>query len=216
MIRTTAMTKSVIVVEDDRGLREQVAAVLHAAPDIKCVGAFATAEAALAKIPALKPDVVLMGIGLPGLSAIDSVARLKKLEAAPQIIMLTACEDTDRIFRALRAGANGCLLKSCPPEELLNAVRDVLTGGAPLSSPIARMVVGHFHVRQPERLKPDNISQREEQVLALLASGFIYKEIGDQLGIGVETVRSHVKNICHKMRVRNRMEAVARRQAGAN
>jgi DNA-binding NarL/FixJ family response regulator len=216
MITTTAMTKSVIVVEDDRGLREQIVAVLHTAPDIKCVAAFPTGEAALAKIPALKPDVVLMDVGLPGLSAIDCVARLKNLETAPKIIILTACEDTNRIFRALRAGADGCLLKSCPAEQLLEAVRDVLAGGAPLSSPIARMVVEHFHVRQPDKPKSDIISQREEQVLALLASGFIYKEIGDQLGIGVETVRSHVKNICHKMRVRNRMEAVARRQAGAN
>jgi DNA-binding NarL/FixJ family response regulator len=207
------MTKSVVVVEDDRGLREQIVAILRSASDIKCVGAFATAEEALAKIPAQNPDVVLMDIGLPGMSGIECVAQLKKLNSAPQIIMVTVYEDSDRLFRALKAGANGYLVKSSPPDELLDAVRDVDTGGAPMSSHIACKVVEHFHVQQQHDQEKDNISQREQQVLALLASGFIYKEIGDQLGISMETVRSHVKNICQKMHVRNRVEAVAKHQA---
>jgi DNA-binding NarL/FixJ family response regulator len=207
------MTKSVVVVEDDRGLREQIVAILRTAPDIKCVGAFATGEEALAKIPAQHPDVVLMDIGLPGMSGIECVAQLKKLDSAPQIIMVTVYEDSDRIFRALKAGANGYLVKSSPPDELLDAVRDVDTGGAPMSSHIACKVVEHFHVQKTDDHEKDNISQREHQVLSLLASGFIYKEIGDQLGISMETVRSHVKNICQKMHVRNRVEAVARHQA---
>ena len=210
------MTKSVVVVEDDRGLREQIVAILRTAPDIKCIGAYATGEEALARIPAQKPDVVLMDIMLPGMSGIDCVAQLKKLDAAPQIIMVTVYEDTDRIFRALKAGANGYLVKSSPPDELLDAVRDVETGGAPMSSHIACKVVEHFHVQEPDNHEKNNISQREQQVLTLLASGFIYKEIGDQLGIGVETVRSHVKNICQKMHVRNRVEAVAKHQARTN
>jgi DNA-binding NarL/FixJ family response regulator len=208
------MTKSVIVVEDNRGLREQLVAILRTAPDIKCIGAFATGEEALAKIPAQNPDVVLMDIGLPGMSGIDCVAQLKKLNSAPQIIMVTVYEDSDRIFRALKAGANGYLVKSSPPDELLDAVRDVDTGGAPMSSHIACKVVEHFHVKEPHHHEHDDISQREGQVLSLLASGFIYKEIGDQLGISMETVRSHVKNICQKMHVRNRVEAVAKHQAG--
>jgi DNA-binding NarL/FixJ family response regulator len=207
------MTKSVVVVEDDRGLREQLVAILRSAPDIKCVGAFATAEEALAKIPAQNPDVVLMDIGLPGMSGIECVAQLKKLNSAPQVIMVTVYEDSDRIFRALKAGANGYLVKSSPPDELLDAVRDVDTGGAPMSSHIACKVVEHFHVQQPDDHGKNNISQREQQVLSLLASGFIYKEIGDQLGISMETVRSHVKNICQKMHVRNRVEAVAKHQS---
>jgi DNA-binding NarL/FixJ family response regulator len=210
------MTKTVVVVEDDKGLREQLVAILRSAPDIKCLGAFATAEEALAKIPNQNPDVVLMDIGLPGMSGIDCVAQLKKFSPAPQIIMVTVYEDSDRIFRALKAGANGYLLKSSPPEELLDAVRDVDNGGAPMSSHIACKVVEHFHVQEPRDQEKANISQREGQVLALLASGFIYKEIGDQLGISMETVRSHVKNICQKMHVRNRVEAVAKHQAKAN
>jgi DNA-binding NarL/FixJ family response regulator len=207
------MTKSVVVVEDDRGLREQLVAILRTAPDIKCIGAYATAEEALPKIAAQNPDVVLMDIGLPGMSGIDCVAQLKKLNSAPQIIMVTVYEDSDRIFRALKAGANGYLVKSSPPDELLDAVRDVDTGGAPMSSHIACKVVEHFHVQEPHDQEKINISQREQQVLSLLASGFIYKEIGDQLGISMETVRSHVKNICQKMHVRNRVEAVAKHQA---
>jgi len=210
------MTKSVVVVEDDRGLRDQIVAILRTAPDIKCIGAYATAEEALAKIPAQNPDVVLMDIRLPGMSGIECVGQLKKLNSAPQIIMVTVYEDTDRIFRALKAGANGYLVKSSPPDELLDAVRDVDTGGAPMSSHIACKVVEHFHVQEADDHEKNNISQREQQVLTLLASGFIYKEIGDQLGIGVETVRSHVKNICQKMHVRNRVEAVAKHQARIN
>jgi DNA-binding NarL/FixJ family response regulator len=210
------MTKSVVVVEDDRGLREQLVAILSSAPDIKCVGAFATGEDAVAKIPAQNPDVVLMDIGLPGMSGIECVAQLKKLNSAPQIIMVTVYEDSDRIFRALKAGANGYLVKSSPPDKLLDAVRDVDTGGAPMSSHIACKVVEHFHVHEPHGHEKDNLSQREHQVLSLLASGFIYKEIGDQLGISMETVRSHVKNICQKMHVRNRVEAVAKHQAKIN
>jgi len=210
------MTKSVVVVEDDRGLREQIVAILRTAPDIKCIGAYATAEEALSKIPSQNPDVVLMDIGLPGMSGIECVAQIKKQSTAPQIIMVTVYEDSDRIFRALKAGANGYLVKSSPPDELLDAVRDVDTGGAPMSSHIACKVVEHFHVQAPSSQETHNISQREEQVLSLLASGFIYKEIGDQLGISMETVRSHVKNICQKMHVRNRVEAVARHKARIN
>ncbi|MGA2748706.1 MAG: response regulator transcription factor [Verrucomicrobiota bacterium] len=210
------MTKSVAIVEDDKGLREQLIAILRTASDIRCVGAFATAEEALAKIPILNPDVVLMDIGLPGMSGIQCVAQLKRLDPSPQIIMVTVYEDTDRIFKALKAGANGYLVKSSPPDKLLEAVRDVDTGGAPMSSHIACKVVEHFHVRAPAYPEKDNLTPREEQVLTLLASGFLYKEIGDQLGISVETVRSHVKNICQKMHVRNRVEAVARHQTKTN
>jgi DNA-binding NarL/FixJ family response regulator len=210
------MTKSVVVVEDDRRLRDQLVAILSTASDIKCIGAFGSGEEALAKIPGQKPDVVLMDIGLPGMSGIQCVAQLKRLNPAPQIIMVTVYEDTDRIFKALRAGANGYLVKSSPPDELLDAVRDVDNGGAPMSSPIACKVVEHFHIQGAASQETEILSQREIQVLTLLASGFIYKEIGDQLGISMETVRSHVKNICQKMHVRNRVEAVAKRQATGN
>ena len=207
------MNKTVALVEDDPGLREQLAQILKSAPDIDCVGAFATAEEALQKIPALHPDVVLMDIKLPGLSGIDCVTKLKRMMPALQIVMVTVYEDSERIFLALKAGASGYLLKSSPPEQLLTAIRDVHAGGAPMSSHIARQVVRHFHAlgRAPEQKPP--LSPRERQVLDLLSTGFIYKEIADKLDIGLETVRTHVKNICQKMHARNRLEAVAKHQS---
>jgi DNA-binding NarL/FixJ family response regulator len=204
------MKKSVIVVEDDHGLREQLIKILETAWDIACVGAYASAEEALPKIVEKRPDVVLMDIKLPGISGIQCVAEIKKIVPAMQIIMVTVYEDSERIFRALKAGASGYLIKSSPPDQLLEAIRDVHKGGAPMSNTIARKVVKHFHLVGISPKESENLSQREREVLELLAQGFIYKEIADQLKIGSETVRTYVKNICHKMHVRSRLEAVAK------
>ncbi|HEX3799927.1 MAG TPA: response regulator transcription factor [Verrucomicrobiae bacterium] len=204
------MKKSVVVVEDDPGLREQLVEILDQAADIKCVGAFESAEEALKIVPIQNPDVVLMDIGLPGMSGIECVVELKKTTPSVQIIMVTVYEDSERIFRALKAGASGYLVKSSHPDGLLDSVRDLFGGGAPMSSHIARKVVMHFHLLGPAETEGQNLSPREGQVLSLLASGLTYREIAKKLEIGTETVRSHVKNICHKMHVRNRVEAVAK------
>jgi DNA-binding NarL/FixJ family response regulator len=203
------MNKSVALVEDDPGLREQLAQILNSAPDIRCVGAYSSGEKALEQIPARRPDVVLMDIKLPGISGIECAARLKLMLPAVQIIMVTVYEDSERIFRALKAGASGYLLKSSPPEKLLEAVRDVHAGGSPMSSHIARKVVRHFHGMGTVPEGKPLLSPREGQVLDLLSTGYIYKEIADKLGIGIETVRTYVKSICQKMHARNRIEAVA-------
>jgi DNA-binding NarL/FixJ family response regulator len=204
------MKKSVVIVEDDRGLREQLIQILESAPDIKCLGAFTSAEEALPQILANNPDVVLMDIKLPKMSGIECVAEIKKVAPTMQIIMVTIYEDSERIFRALKAGANGYLVKSSPPEQLLAAIRDVYTGGAPMSSHIASKVVKHFHLVGNSPREAENLSPREREVLKMLAQGFIYKEIGDKLSIGTETVRTYVKNICQKMHVRSRLEAIAK------
>jgi DNA-binding NarL/FixJ family response regulator len=204
------MKKTVIVVEDNQGLREQLVQILETAPDITCLGAFASAEDALPQILERKPDVVLMDIKLPGMSGIQCVAKIKKIIPAMQIIMVTVYEDSERIFCALKAGANGYLIKSSRPDQLLESIRDVYKGGAPISSHIARKVIQHFHLIGPSFEEADNLSPREQQVLDLLAMGFVYKEIGGKLDIGAETVRTHVKNICQKMHVRSRIEAVAK------
>ncbi len=205
-----AMARSVLVVEDDRGLREQLVKILNSAPGIRCVGACTSGEEAVRLVPVKKPEVVLMDIRLPGISGIDCVAELKHALPALQIIMLTVYEDSESIFRALKAGADGYLVKSSPPAKLLEAIQDVSKGGAPMSSPIARKVVQHFHLLRPADTRAGDLSPREREVLDLLACGYIYKEIGDKLGIGVETVRTYVKNICEKMHVRSRLEAVAK------
>src|SRR5258708_1805643 len=179
------MVKSVIVVEDDKGLREQLVKILNSAPGIRCVGACTTGEEALRVVPVKKPDVVMMDIRLPGMSGIECVAELKQILPALQIIMLTVYEDSESIFRALKAGANGYLVKSSPPPKLLEAILDVSKGGAPMSSPIARKVVQHFHLLRPAGAGTgaEELSPREHEVLDLLACGYIYKEIGDKLGI---------------------------------
>ena len=207
------MKKTVAVVEDDPRLREQLLQILTNIKDIECVVVCASAEEALEKIPARNPDVVLMDIKLPKMSGIQCVAELKKLLPEVQVIMVTVYEDSERIFKALKAGASGYLVKSGPPEQLINAIRDVFAGGAPMSGHIARKVVQHFHLIGPATREADNLSPREHQVLSLLASGYLYKEIGDQLSIGVETVRTYVKNICQKMHVRSRIEAVAKHRS---
>jgi DNA-binding NarL/FixJ family response regulator len=207
------MNKSVAIIEDDARLREQLVEILSTASDIRCLGAYASAEEALERIPARIPDIVLMDIKLPGMSGIECVAKLKRFAPNLQIIMVTIFEDSERIFRALKAGASGYLVKSGPPSQLLEAIRDVYAGGSPMTSHIARKVVQHFHLLNRSSQDGENLSPREEQVLDLLASGFIYKEIADKLNIGAETVRTYVKNICHKMHVRSRIEAVAKHRS---
>lgn len=204
------MAKSVIVVEDDRGLREQLVSILNSSAGIRCVDACASGEEALQVIPNKRPEVVLMDIRLPGMSGIECVAELRQLLPRLQIIMLTVYEDSESIFRALKAGAAGYLVKSSPPSKLLDAIDDVSKGGAPMSSHIARKVVQHFHRAGPAPTGEEELSPREREVLDLLALGYIYKEIGDKLKISPETVRTHVKNICEKMHVRSRLEAVGK------
>ena len=207
------MKKKVIVVEDDLGLREEFTKILKLAPDIACVGVCSSAEEALLMIAQKMPDVVLMDIKLPGMSGIQCVAEIKKSFPDMQIIMVTVYEDSERIFRALKAGASGYLIKRDSPDQLLEAIRDVYKGGAPMSSSIARKVVKHFHQTGISPQETHNLSNREREVLELLAQGMMYKEIGDKLKIGTTTVKTYVENICHKMHVRSRIEAVAKRRS---
>ena len=208
------MIKRVAIVEDDKGLREQLVLVLKTAADVECVAAYGSAEEALKCIEAARPDVVLMDINLPRMSGIECVAKLKEIMPSLQIIIVTVYEDSERIFHALRSGASGYLVKSSSPEQLLEAITDVTQGGSPMSTHIARKVVQHFHLIGPAVEEEDPLSPREKEVLELLAAGYIYKEIGDKLTISTETVRTYVKHICQKMHVKNKTEAVAKRNIG--
>jgi len=202
--------KKVAVVEDDQELRKQLTELLAAAQDITCLGAFASGEEALKRIPSLKPDVILMDIQLPGISGIKCVAELKKTIPSSRIIMVTIYEDNERLFNALKAGASGYLVKSGPPREILRAVRDACGGGAPMSSHIARRVMEYFHTIGSASEEMEILSPREQQVLDLLTAGLFYKEISEKLNIKVTTVRTYVEHICLKLHVRNRIEAVAK------
>src|SRR5436309_7708164 len=204
------MAITVSIVEDSRGTRESLTELLRRAPGLKCVGAHATGEQALRDVPTEKPDVVLMDINLPGMSGIECVARLKAQVPATQILMLTTYEEGDLIFDSLRAGASGYLLKNLPPAELIHAVEQVHEGGSPMSMHIARKVVNHFQqIKQPSS-EMEKLTKRELEILALLAKGFLYKEIADQLGITLSTVRAHLHTVYEKLHVQSRTEAVVK------
>ncbi|HTJ79384.1 MAG TPA: response regulator transcription factor [Rariglobus sp.] len=207
------MRKTVVIVEDDPGLQQQLTVMLKRCPDIECLYAVGSGEEALAKIPKQTPDVVLMDIRLPGMSGIECVAALKKIIPGLEIVMLTIYQDEESIFQALKAGASGYLIKSSEPEVLYGAIRDVSSGGAPFTSHIARKVVEHFQPSRAENSQDERLSPREHEVIELMAEGFRYKEIAEKLGIGLETVRTHVKNICIKMHVRTRIEAILKHRS---
>ncbi|MBC8095785.1 MAG: response regulator transcription factor [Akkermansiaceae bacterium] len=197
----------IAIVEDNRVIRESLAEFVQSDPECKVVCVCDTAEEALKLIPKHQPDIVLMDIQLPGLSGIECTAQLKQVLPALQIIMVTVYEDTDRIFKALRAGACGYLLKRCTPEELVSAVREVRQGGAPMSREIARKVIFSFQEPIAAAAEVEGLSPRELEILELLAQGFANKEIADRLGVSDGTVRWHLRHIYHKLHVRSRTEA---------
>ncbi|MEY4916713.1 MAG: hypothetical protein RL616_626 [Verrucomicrobiota bacterium] len=206
----TAVVKKVVLVEDKPGVRDSWVKLINSLPGFSCVQACVSGEDALRVIPSLKPDVVLMDIFLPRMSGIECTARLKLQMPGIQILMLTAVEDDELVFMALEAGADGYLLKRTKPEDLKAAMLDVIGGGAPMTSEVARRVVESFR-RASKQQKPDvRLTAREEEVLILLSKGYANKEIADQLRIGTETVGTHLKHIYEKMHVRSRTEAVAR------
>lgn len=206
----------IALVEDKHDVRESWVRLIGSFPDFRCVCQCASGEEALKLIPAAKPGVVLMDIFLPRMSGIECTARLKTQLPKTPIVILTASDDDEMVFLALEAGADGYLLKRTKPADLRAALLDVLSGGAPMTSEIARRVVESF--RQKSRGLDDSISltAREEETLLLLTKGYSNKEIADRLGLSIETVRSHLKHIYEKMHVRSRAEAVARYMSGRN
>ena len=203
------MPVKVSIVEDNDRVRESLASLIEGARGFRCVGAHRSAEAALKLVPEEKPNVVLMDIHLPRLCGIDCVRKLKAIEPDLLVLMLTAYEDDDLIFQALKAGANGYLVKQTPPSEILAAIEEVHEGGAPMSSNIARKVIQSFHSAGPNE-PTETLSPREREILDLLARGYTNKEIADLLSIAFQTVHTHVRNIYSKLHVRSRTEAVAK------
>lgn len=204
------MSIRVAIVEDDRAVRENLAILIDSTPGFACVATCASAEEALQRLPAAAPDVVLMDINLPGRSGIECVVQLRRGSPQPQIIMLTVEEDTERVFDSLKAGATGYLVKSVSTDEILEAVAEVHRGGAPMSSRIARLVVTTFRQPTTDGMTGVRLSPREEEILRLLARGHRSKEMAEELGIGIGTVNTYVRNIYDKLHVRSRAEAVAR------
>jgi DNA-binding NarL/FixJ family response regulator len=206
----TAKTIRIALVEDLADVRDSWTRLIDGIPNFKCVCSFASGEEALRRLPYEKVDVVLMDIRLPRMSGIACTTRLKPLIPHTQILILTVSADSDTVFRALEAGADGYLLKRCSPEELQAAVLDVLKGGVPMTSEIARRVIASFRRQPAKNDAATNLTPREEEILTLLAKGFVSKEIAAQLGVSYETVRDHLKHIYEKLHVHSRGEAVAR------
>ena len=200
--------KSVVIVEDDLRLQQHLIEIIKGAKDITFLGAVSSAEEAETKIPALRPDVVLMDINLPGKSGIDCIRGLKKGLPKLEVVMLTAYEEEDNIFRALKEGASGYLIKSSNSNDILDAIRDVFAGESPFSGPIARKMAMYFREDRQNQDERETLSPRETEVLKLLAAGYIHKEVADQLDITVPTVRTYVRRICYKLHVRSKVEAI--------
>lgn len=201
---------TVSIVDDEKELRQSIMAFVNGSTGFKCLSAYGSAEAALEALPADRPDVVLMDINLGGMSGIQCVEKLKAAHPEVQVLMLTVYEDTDQIFNALAAGANGYLLKRSSPTKLLQAIREVHAGGAPMSSSIARKVVASF-LKSGSSGKPQtHLSPREEAVLDCLAKGLTYKQIADKLDISIDTIRTYLRRIYEKFHVQSRTEAVAK------
>jgi len=201
---------SVSIVDDEKQLRQSITTFVNGSPGFRCLSAYPSAEAALDGLPKNKPDVVLMDINLGGMNGIECVQRLKTLVPEMQIIMLTVYEDTDQIFRALTAGATGYLLKRSSPTRLLQAIREVQSGGSPMSSSIARKVVASFQKSNQTGEGRVHLSPREEMVLECLAKGLTYKQIADQLSISIDTIRTYLRRVYEKLHVQSRTEAVAK------
>lgn len=202
---------TVSIVEDDASLRGILSGWIRGAEGFQCVGVHENAEAAIAALPRENPSVVLMDINMPGMNGIECVRRLKPQMPDTQFMMLTVYEDPDHIFKALSSGASGYLLKRTPRAELLSAVKDIHAGGSPMSSNIARKIVQSFQRFAPASpAEPDGLSPREQEVLELLARGYLYKEIAELLHISVPTVNTHIRRIYEKLHVRSRSQAVAK------
>ena len=212
------MTISVCIVDDNKDIRSALEQIILMAEGYTLAGSYSDAEEAQLKIPLAKPHVVLMDINLgDGESGIDCVRNLKPQYPEILFMMCTIYEEDEKIFEALKAGANGYILKKTAPGKLLDALRELYEGGAPMSSQIARKVVNAFQVRAtadtsstntPAKAAISILSNRENEILELLAQGMLYKEIAARLFISQETVRKHVYHIYEKLHVNNRVEAI--------
>lgn len=202
----------VAIIEDNETIREGLSALINGTEGYKCIAAFRDCETFLNKLNQLDLDVVLMDIGLPGISGIEGVQQAIKKNPDLNILMLTIYEDSEKVFDALCSGASGYLVKKTPPAKLLEAIKDAYEGGSPMSSGIARQVINAFKETKVKNSTAEDykLSSREIEVLNLLADGYNYQEIAENMFISVDTVRHHIRNIYKKLHVHSQSEAVAK------
>lgn len=200
-------TISVVIVEDDEHIREGISTLIKSTKGFELKGAFGECQALLNVLDDILPDVFLMDISMPGMNGIECSAKIKSIYPAANIIILTVYDDDAQIFESLRAGASGYILKRASLDQIIEAIRDVNSGGAPMTPIIAKRVLGYFNqVRNPQ--KDYNLTKRENEILYELVNGLSYKKISDNLFISLNTVRSHIKNIYQKLHVKSKSEAI--------
>jgi DNA-binding NarL/FixJ family response regulator len=200
---------SVWLIEDNAAFRQSVSRAINRNPDLKCTGDFAACEPALAALDREKPDVVLIDVGLPGMTGIEGIPQIKAKSPLTQVVVLTVFEDHDKIFNAICAGASGYLLKGSAVNEIASSIREVARGGAPMSPPVARRVLGMFSKFTPS--KGDyGLTEREKQMLEFMTLGITMKEMADKANVSYHTVDSHLRNIYAKLHVNSRAGAVAK------
>lgn len=204
-----SMICKVVIIEDEKAIREMLGLLINGSQGFSCIGMFENSEEAITAIPELNPDVVLVDIHLPGVSGIECVRKLKVKHPDIQFMMCTSLEDSDSIFNALQAGANGYISKTTSPAKILEAIQDIHKGGSPMSSQIARKVVVSFQgAALATKKKLETLSSREQEILTLLSKGLRYKEIAGKLFLSTETVRTHIRNIYEKLQVNSRTDAI--------
>ena len=200
----------VAIVEDQREVREGLGALINGTRGFSCVAGYRTMEDALESMGSVAPDVMLVDIGLPGMSGIEGIRILREQFADTPILALTIYDDDDRVFEALCAGASGYLLKNTPPARLLESLAEAVQGGAPMSPEVAQRVVRLFREFRPPDRASYHLTPQETELLKLLVDGHHYKTAADAMDISVNTISFHLKNIYVKLRVHSKSEAVAK------
>jgi DNA-binding NarL/FixJ family response regulator len=201
---------NIALIEDEESIRNSLLTLLYLQDELEVVNAFEDGESALDHLMQKPVDVLLFDINLPGISGIETVARLKITHPSMQCMAITSYDDAENAFNALKAGATGYILKNTEPAKLVEAIKDIYNGGSPMSSQIARLVVLNFAATKSAEVYSSELSRRENEILQLLSKGFRYKEIASQLFISIETVRTHIRNIYEKLQVKTRGEALSK------
>jgi DNA-binding NarL/FixJ family response regulator len=204
------MKTRVSLVDDDERTRKVLIEVIRRVPTLEYLSDYGETSLALTRLPVDRPDVVLMDINMPAPNGVECVRLLRPKMPKTQFLMLTVYESADHVFAALKAGATGYLLKNTKREELVAAIEQISSGGSPMTSAIARKVVHSFAERSASAAEFEDLTPREKSVLEFLCQGYLYKEIADQMGIGVTTVTTHIRNIYEKLHVRSRSQAIAK------
>ena len=200
----------VSMVEDINEVRESISRLLQGADEFALVSSFENAEQAEKHLPVEQPDIVIMDISLPGKTGIECLQKIKDKCPGTQFMMYTIFEDDEKVFQALEAGASGYLLKKTPKEKILEALKELYEGGSPMSTQIARKVIQAFQRSKTVSEEEKSLTKKEKEVLDLLAKGFLYKEIADQLSITINTVKQHIHSVYEKLHVTNKAEAISK------